>query len=160
MFTTRKVAYLGGCVRHHVAVLFFAGMLSVLLFQMGALAILHAIGQTPGTPFPYGPTKPFGVPQIWSFIFFGGLWGIVFGLVERYFPKGPVTYYACSFLFGLIGPVLVLWFIVLPLRGQPVAAGFVASRMLTHLIIHGAFGLGVGVLVQMFSRAGRPLTPP
>ena len=154
MVTTRNVAYLGGCVRHHVAVLFFAGVLSVLLFQMGALAILHAIGQTPATPFPYGPTKPFGVPQIWSFAFFGGVWGVVFGLVERHFPRGAL-YYACAFLFGLIGPVLVLWFVVFPLRGQPVAAGGDPSRMLTQLIIHGCFGLGVAVLVQALSPTGR-----
>src|SRR5690242_11748012 len=132
MLTTRKAAYLGGCVRHHVAILFLAGVLSVLLFQMGALAILHAIGQTPGTPFPYGPTKPLGIPQIWSFTFFGGLWAILFGVVEARFPRGA-AYYVCAFLFGLIGPLLVLWFVVFPLRGQPVAAGGDVNRMLTQL---------------------------
>jgi hypothetical protein len=29
-----------------------AGFISVLLFQQGAVAILHAVGFTPATPFP------------------------------------------------------------------------------------------------------------
>src|SRR5258708_1013832 len=111
----------GGWCRHFVH-LFVAGALSVLLFQMGALAILNAIGQTQGLPFPYTPTKPLGIPQIWSFCFWGGVWALVFGCVEKYFPRGPL-YYVCAFLFGIVGPVMVLWFIVFPLRGQPVAAG-------------------------------------
>src|SRR3954468_15006443 len=104
---------------HYVAYLFVAGALSVLLFQMGALAILNAIGQTQALPFPYTSTKPLGIPQIWSFCFWGGVWALVFGCVERYFPGGP-AYYLCAFLFGILGPVMVLWFIVFPLKGLPV----------------------------------------
>jgi hypothetical protein len=143
----------GGRYRHFVH-LFVAGALSVLLFQMGALAILNAIGQTQGLPFNYTPTKPFGVPQIWSFCFWGGVWALVFGCVEGYFPRGPL-YYVCAFLFGILGPVMVLWFIVFPLRGQPVAAGLDPGRMLTQIIIHGCYGLGVGVLLQACRRGER-----
>ena len=140
----------GGWCRHFVY-LFVAGALSVLLFQMGALAILNAIGQTQGLPFPYTPTKPLGIPQIWSFCFWGGVWALVFGCVEKYFPRGPL-YYLCAFLFGIVGPVMVLWFVVFPLRGQPVAAGLDPGRMLTQIIIHGCYGLGVGVLLQACRR--------
>ena len=75
--------------RHSIVSLFAAGFISVLLFQMGALAILNAIGfPGAGAPFPYGVTKPMNVPQIWSFAFWGGMWGIVFGALERRFPEG------------------------------------------------------------------------
>jgi hypothetical protein len=121
---------------------------------MGALAILNAIGQTQGLPFPYTPTKPLGIPQIWSFCFWGGVWALAFGCVEKYFPSGPL-YYVCAFLFGIVGPVMVLWFIVFPLRGQPVAAGLDPGRMLTQIIIHGCYGLGVGVLLQACRRGAR-----
>jgi hypothetical protein len=142
---------------HDIVYLFVAGALSVLLFQMGALAILNAIGQTQGLPFPYTPTKPLGIPQIWSFCFWGGVWAQAFGCVERYFPRG-FLYYLCAFLFGIVGPVMVLWFVVFPLRGQPVAAGLDPGRMLTQLIIHGCYGLGVGVLLQACRGGARPST--
>jgi hypothetical protein len=138
---------------HNIVYLFLAGALSVLLFQMGALAILNAIGQTQGLPFDYRPTKPLGIPQIWSFCFWGGVWAQAFGCVERYFPRG-FLYYVCAFLFGIVGPVMVLWFIVFPLKGLPVAAGLDPGRMLTQLIIHGCYGLGVGVLLQACRACG------
>src|SRR6266851_4530729 len=84
--------------RHSIVALFIAGFVSVLVFQMGAAAILNALGFA-GPPFPYGPTKPLGIPQIWSFAFWGGVWGIVFGALERRFPEGG-TYYVACFLFG------------------------------------------------------------
>src|SRR6266540_3730518 len=58
--------------------------------------------------FGYAPTKPFGVPQIWSFAFWGGVWGLIFGLVERWFPQGPM-YYVAAFLFGAIAPKSSGW---------------------------------------------------
>jgi hypothetical protein len=132
--------------RHPPLSCFAAGFISVLLFQMAAWSVLYALGMTPNAPFGYAPTKPFAVPQIWSFAFWGGLWGLVFGYVERWFPQGPM-YYVAAFLFGAIAPVLVLWFIVLPLKGIPVAAGWKPMTMLFHVIMHGCFGLGIGVLL-------------
>jgi hypothetical protein len=145
----------GGRRRRNFVHLFVAGALSVLLFQMGALAILNAIGQTQGVPFSYTPTKPLGIPQIWSFCFWGGVWALAFGCVARYFPRGPL-YYACAFAFGIVGPVMVLWFIVFPLKGLPVAAGLDPGRMLTQLIIHGCYGLGLGILLQACGRGAAP----
>ena len=149
MSTMSGVARGGGLFRHNVFCLFAAGFISVLVFQAGANAILYAIGVVPNPPFGYAATKPFGVPAVWSFAFWGGVWGIVFGLVEKYFPRGPM-YYVCAFLFGAIAPVLVLWFIVFPIRGQPVAAGWNVQRMAIQMLVHGCFGLGVGILVQAF----------
>ena len=140
--------------RHSIVSLFIAGFISVLVFQMGAIAILHALGLVPFQPFGYAPTKPMNVPQIWSFAFWGGLWGIVFGAVERRFPEGAMYYVAC-FLFGAIAPVLVLWFIVFPLKGQPMAAGWDVSRMIMQIIFHGCFGLGLGVLLKWWPETAR-----
>jgi hypothetical protein len=101
----------------------------------------------PFQPFGYALTKPLSVPQIWSFAFWGGIWGIVYGAIEQRFPEGPL-YYVAAFLFGAIAPVLVLWFIVFPLKGAPVAAGWDVSRMIMQVIFHGCFGLGIGVLLK------------
>jgi len=152
--STMSVAKGGGLFRHNVLVLFAAGFLSVLVFQMGFGAIMHALGFVPNPPFGYGATKPLGVPQTWSWAFWGGIWGIVFGLVEKYFPQGPM-YYVCAFLFGAIGPTLVLWFMVFPIKGLPMAAGWNVQRMLIQVLAHGCFGLGVGVFVQAFSKNAR-----
>jgi hypothetical protein len=151
MSATSAAAGGGRLFRHNIVSLFLIGASSVLLFQMGALAILFAVGQTQAAPFPYMATKPFGIPQIWSFCFWGGVWALVFGLVEKYFPQG-LLYYVCAFLFGVAGPVLVLWFVVFPLKGLPMAAGLNAGRMLTQIIIHGCYGLGVGILLQVVGR--------
>jgi len=150
MSTMREVSRGGGLVRHNVLCLFAAGFISVLVFQNGANAILHATGVVANPPFGYAATRPFGVPAVWSFAFWGGVWGIAFGLVEKYFPRGPV-YYVCAFLFGAIAPVLVLWFIVSPIKGNPIAAGWNAQRMVIQMLVHGCFGLGVGILVQAFA---------
>ena len=152
--TTMTSAARAGVFRHSIVSLFIAGFISVLVFQMGAIAILHALGFVPNPPFPYGASKPMGVPQIWSFAFWGGIWGIVFGAIERRFPEGPM-YYVASFLFGAIGPVLVLWFIVFPLKGQPVAAGWDINRMILQIVFHGCFGLGLGFLLKWWPETNR-----
>src|SRR6266568_418316 len=73
---------------------------------------LIAFGAFP-PPFPYQATQPFGVPLIWSYAFWGGVWGLVYGAVERHFPEG-ILYYVVAFLFGAIVVDLVLWFVVFP----------------------------------------------
>jgi hypothetical protein len=145
--TTTTAGAHASVFRHSIISCFAAGFISVLLFQMGAIAILHALGLVPFQPFGYAATKPLGVPQIWSFAFWGGVWGIVFGAIEQRFPEGPM-YYVAAFLFGAIAPVLVLWFVVFPLKGAPVAAGWDVSRMIMQVIFHGCFGLGIGVLLR------------
>jgi len=144
--TTLTLSNAAAGFRHDPLSCFAAGFISVLVFQMGAWAVLHLLGLLPIAPFAYAPTKPFGVPQIWSWAFWGGVWGLVFGLVERWFPAGP-KYYLAAFLFGAIATVLVLWFVVFPLKGLPVAAGWKPLTMLAHVIMHGCFGLGVGLVL-------------
>jgi hypothetical protein len=104
--TTTTASASQGVLRHSIVALFIAGFISVLVFQNGFVAILHALGWAP-PPFRYDPTKPLSVPQIWSGAFWGGIWGIVFGLIEKRFPKHAMYYVAC-FLFGIL-PTLVLW---------------------------------------------------
>ncbi|HEX2215430.1 MAG TPA: hypothetical protein VHG27_01850, partial [Xanthobacteraceae bacterium] len=77
-------------------------------------------------------------------MFWGGLWGVVFALIVDRVPRTIPTW-IFGLIFGAIGPVLVLWFVVFPLRGQPVAAGFMPVRMLVHIILHALFGLGVAL---------------
>jgi hypothetical protein len=137
---------------------FLAGFFSVLIFHQGMLALLHAVGFTAVSPFPMQPTKPFGVPQIWSLAFWGGIWGIVFALVAPSFPQG-LRYWLLTLLFGATGPTLVAWFVVFPLKGLPLGAGWRPSAMATGLMINGAWGLGTAFFLQNLTiwwSIGRP----
>jgi hypothetical protein len=135
-----------GLYRHNVISLFIAGAISVIVFQHGSITVLNLLGYAP-PPYAYTLSKPFGVPQIWSWAFWGGVWGLVFGLAEKKFPEGPM-YYAAAFLFGAILPTLVLWFVVFPLKGLPMASGWNIDRMWVQVVHHGFWGLGVGILLK------------
>jgi hypothetical protein len=145
-----------------LAIGFVAGFLSVLTFQMGTIAILQAVGvAVPITPWSMAPVPPFGVPQSFSGAFWGGLWGIVYALLE---PKltAWLGWLAGGVVFGAVLPVLVLWFIVLPLKGMPVGGGFTLPGVLMSLLFHAAFGLGVAVLFRLGLHlgGGRPSGSP
>jgi hypothetical protein len=125
---------------------FVAAVLSVLIFHQGMWALLYAAGMMPRGPYPMVPVPPFGVPLIASLCFWGGLYGLVFGLVLPRLPRAPM------WLLGLglgIVAALVGWFVVAPLKGQPVASGFVPMRMLISILINGAWGIGVGVILPL-----------
>ena len=62
--TTTTAGAHASVFRHSIISCFAAGFISVLLFQMGAIAILHALGLVPFQPFGYAATKPLGIPQI------------------------------------------------------------------------------------------------
>jgi hypothetical protein len=59
-----------------------------------------------------------------------------------------------ALVFGAIFPTLVAWFIVAPLKGQPVAGGFVPAAMAVGLVLNGAWGLGTGIGLALFGRSG------
>jgi len=102
---------------------FAAGFLATITFHQIGIWALHATGITPALPWQTGPVPPFNVPRIVSLAFWGGVWGIVFVLVERWLARFPGGYWVGAVLFGAVVPTLVFWFVVLPLRGAPVGGG-------------------------------------
>jgi hypothetical protein len=131
---------------------FAAGFLAVLIFHQGAFALLHLIGFTAIAPYQMKPTQPFGIPQVISSAFWGGIWGMVFALIMPYLRR---LYWLGALLFGSLGPTLVFLFIILPLRGQPVAGGWQPQLIATGLIVNGAWGLGTALLVRSLSKLRR-----
>jgi hypothetical protein len=130
-----------------VLIAFFSGVLAVLLFHQGVLTILHAVGFTSRTPFPIEPTNTMGLPQVWSLAFWGGVWGVVFSLVDRRFPGGA-GYWLCALAFGAIGPSLVAWLVVLPLKGMPAGGGWQLKGLAFGLMVNGAWGLGHALIFR------------
>lgn len=139
---------------HKVVLGFIAGFLAVLLLHQPVLAFLTSVGLAKANVYSMQPTAPFGVPQFLSLSFWGGVWGVVFALVEGHIPRGA-AYWFYAFLFGAIFPTLVAWFIVAPSKGQPVAGGWDAARMLTGVIINGSWGFGTALFLALGESAIR-----
>ncbi len=130
---------------------FFAGFIAVLVFHQGMLAILHAAGMTPRAAFPVEPTRPFHVPTVWSWAFWGGVWGVIFAFVDRFFGKGA-GYWISAVIFGSLALTLVAWFVVAAIKGQPLAGGWKGHVMMVGLLVNGAWGLGTALLLKAFYR--------
>lgn len=133
-----------------VIVGFISGAVSVLLFHQGAAALLYALGLTPNAPYSFNATQPFGIAQIWSLAFWGGVWGAVLAAILARLHGGAFIVGAA--VFGAVLPTLVAWLIVAPLKGQPVAAGFAPMAMLIGPIVNAAWGLGTGIGLGLFGQ--------
>lgn len=129
---------------------FIAGFLATLIFHQLSLAVLWGIGLAPFPPFSIAATKPFNLPVVFSLSIWGGLWGILFALIDRLFTRYG-NYWFIAFLFGAILPSLVALLVVLPLKGKPMGGGWHAPLLVTALIINGAWGIGTGLILRMTS---------
>jgi hypothetical protein len=140
---------------------FLAGAASVFVFHQGALAVLRAAGLTTRAPYSLQPTTPLGVPQVLSLAFWGGLWGLALVSTDRRLPRRGAAVLVGA-LFGALAPTLVAWFVVAPLKDQPLAAGGVPSAMLTSVLVNAAWGAGTASLLLAVHRlqdrrsAGQP----
>jgi hypothetical protein len=128
---------------------FVAGFLAALVFHQSGLALLHRVGLFAGAAFNAQPVPPFGVPAVIQLAFWGGIWGIVFALLERVIARCPGGYWPGAVIFGALVPTLVSWFVVLPLKGLPVGSGFHLPGVLVAPIINGLWGLGTAVFLSM-----------
>lgn len=131
---------------------FISGAAAVLIFHQGAAALLHALELTARAPYSMQPTRPWGVPQLWSITFWGGVWGAV--LAASFGRLHGARLLVAALLFGAILPTLVAWFAVAPLKGQPMAGGFAPAAVSVGLIVNGAWGLGTGIGLALFGRSG------
>ena len=127
---------------------FVAAAISVLIFHQGMVAALHTLnvpGMPVGTPFPMQPTKPLGVPQIASLVFWGGLYGAVFGVLA---PGMKGAMWVNGIILGVVA-VIVGFFVVAPIKGNAIGGGFDVMVWGRALLINGCFGLGVGILYPL-----------
>jgi len=93
------------------------------------------------------------VPQTLSAAFFGGLWGIVYVAIEPWL-TARLGWLAGGLVFGAL-PLLVLWFVVFPLKGIPVGGGFTAFGVQLGIVLHAAFGAGLAIFFRfLWRRAG------
>ena len=135
---------------------FVAGFGAVLIFHQLGLGLLHLIGMTPGVPYDFKGVSPLGLPRVISLAFWGGVWGIVFVLVERWLARCPGGYWVGAIIFGAVVPTLVGWFIVTPMKGGSVTAIFSSPRVIIGPIVNGLWGLGTAVFLRLLTSWLRP----
>jgi hypothetical protein len=140
-----------GSVAGRMAGGFAAGAVSVLVFHQGAWAILHAFGMMP-PPFPLTPVPPFGVPHVYDLCFWGGLYGLVYGLIFPVLPARGAWFQ--GILLGLIAELAALY-LVPAIKHQPLAFGGAERVIVISTIINATWGLGVGLLGPLVLARGR-----
>ena len=128
---------------------FIAGFISTLIFHQGTVALLYAYKLWPKPPFPMAATAPFKLPAVISLAFWGGLWGIVLWLAIRGVPD--LRYWTLAVLLGAFAPTAVALFVVAPLKGQPVAAGWDPKIITAALAMNGVWGLGVALHLRLMA---------
>ena len=135
------------------SIAFIAGFLAVLLFHQPMLIILKAIALAPENSTPYAmAATSLGIPRVVSLAFWGGIWGIVLAILVAWIDSG-LGYWLSGLVIGALAPSLVNWFVVLPLKGEPVGGGWAVSGVVTALIVNGVWGLGTVLLCRLFGRS-------
>jgi len=129
---------------------FITGFVSTLVFHQGLLWLLHAGGVSPWAPWNMTQVPPLKVPAVISLAFWGGVWGIVLWALIRTSRGGG--YWAKALAIGALGPSLVAWFVVMPIKGMGFAGGWDSKIIVGALLLNGAWGLGVALLMRLLNR--------
>ena len=129
---------------------FIAGFVSTLVFHQGVLWLLYAGGLSPRAPWNMTPVPPLNVPAVISLAFWGGLWGIVLWALISGWPGGAD--WAKALVIGALGPSLVAWFVVMPMKGLGPAGGWDPKIIVGGLLLNGAWGVGVVLLIGLMKR--------
>jgi hypothetical protein len=130
-----------------------AGFVATLVFHHGLLGAYHLAGLIPRVPWGLAPVPPFGVPQVISLAFWGGLWGVALALLARRLPASPARWAVrpgvrCDLPFagGL--------YVVAPLKTGSV--GFNAATAWVGLTLNGLWGLGTELFLRWPRTAKAP----
>jgi hypothetical protein len=129
---------------------FVAGFVSTLVFHQGLLHLLYMAGVFPRAAWNLAPVPPLGVPSVLSLAFWGGLWGLVlWALVQKH--RGGARW-LWGGIWGALLPSLVALFVVMPLKGMPMAGGYDPKLIGGALLLNGAWGLGVVALMRLYGQ--------
>src|SRR3990172_2999434 len=132
---------------------FIAGFLSVLIFHQSLWYVLNLVGLTPPDrpAWPLDPTPPYGVPSVISKAFWGGVWGAVLAPMLGRF--GGRFYWTRWILVGSVALTLVAFFVVPPIKGEPIPELW--PRFLAALLVNAAWGFGTALFLRLPGGAPR-----
>jgi hypothetical protein len=126
---------------------FIAGFLAVLIFHQSLWYALNLVALIPPErpAWPLDPIPPFGVPSVVSKAFWGGVWGallapILQGLSGR-------AYWIGWIVIGSVALSLVAFFVVPPIKGEPIPALW--PRLFAALLVNAAWGFGTALFLKL-----------
>ena len=130
---------------------FAAAALSHVIFQGALGAALYAGNLVPELAWSLEPVPPFGVPATVNNMFWDGLWGMLYALLE---PRltARLGRLPGGLVLGLAS-LLTFWFVVLPLKGAGVG-GLHGAEIAIDVAFDLTFGIGTAILFW----AGRRIT--
>ena len=111
---------------------------------------MNAAGLVDRQPWPMKATQPFGVPSIISLSFWGGVWGVLLGLLLLDGRTPNAAWWIKALVFGAIAPTLVAIFVVPPLKGLPLEPSW--QFFVGGMLLNGAWGLGTAMFARIFER--------
>jgi hypothetical protein len=131
---------------------FIAGFLAVLIFHQSLWFLLNLAGLIPANrpAWPLDPIPPYGVPSMISKAFWGGVWGAALAPLLHGL-RGP-AYWASWIVIGAVALSLVAFFVVPPMKGEPIPALW--PRFLAALLVNAAWGFGTALFLKL-ARAAR-----
>jgi hypothetical protein len=131
---------------------FIAGFLAVLIFHQSLWFLLSLAGLIPADrpAWPLDPIPPYGVPSMISKAFWGGVWGAALAPLLHGL-RGP-AYWASWIVIGAVALSLVAFFVVPPMKGEPIPALW--PRFLAALLVNAAWGFGTALFLKL-ARAAR-----
>lgn len=124
---------------------FVAGSIAVLTFHQGMVEAFNLFGLSTNMPYRMTLVPPFWIPAIVSLSFWGGVYGMVFGLLR---PRFTLPLWLCGILLGCTA-ALIGMFIVAPLNGNAIAFDWSAWPIARSFLINGFWGLGVSVILPL-----------
>jgi hypothetical protein len=124
---------------------FIAGAIAYLVFHQGGFWALTQAGVLKASTWPLVSTGPFGVPQVVSYMFWTGLWGVLAAFLV---PRLTLPRWLGWVLFAAVVVTLVNWFIVLPLKGSPVGGGFRMPGAVVAPLVYGFWGFGMWLIYR------------
>jgi hypothetical protein len=124
---------------------FLVGALAMLTFHQAGVGLFHAAGLFPMAPFELRPAARAGRRQRRLLV---RPVGILFLLVVLPRMRRVMPGWAAGLLFGFVVPVAVLFLVVAPLKGQPIALGQPLGSMVRIALVHAFWGLGMVIIWQ------------
>jgi hypothetical protein len=129
---------------------FVAGFIATLIFHQGLWWVFNRVGIIPPArpAWPLDPIPPFGLPSVLSKAFWGGLWGLVLTPVLAHLTGA--RYWIAWIVVGAVALTAVAFFVVPPLKGEPMQA--MGPRFLIGLSVNGAWGFGTALILRLLGK--------
>jgi hypothetical protein len=135
---------------------FAAAVLAVLLVHQPIIAALAAAKVIPSVAYNLAPLKNApvmvasvfgslgmgGWPTLFNLLFWGGLWGALYGVA---FAPLPMAGWLKGLLLGIAVVVAGNWLLVPWIKGQPLFGNFEPTRMVITAVLNVPFGIATAL---------------